>query len=53
MESYLAKELEVKLKFEELQKDIIELKAQIKSSCFSYGSDTQLHHGVFAKKHKL
>ena len=30
MESYLAKELEFKLKFEELQKDIIELKAQIK-----------------------
>ena len=30
MESYLAQELEFKLKFEELQKDIIELKALIK-----------------------
>ena len=38
MESYLAKELEFKLKFEELQKDIIELKAQIKEKDLAINS---------------
>ena len=37
-ESYLAQELEFKLKFEELQKDIIELKAQIKEKDLAINS---------------